>query len=64
MLSPVELAFFHVKIKIVTGVFRVILHVPFAETGGGKTALKFRICVNAKATTTSNINPVFRGMLR
>src|ERR1035438_4668429 len=32
------------------------------NTGKGKTASNFRVRVDAKAITTSNINPVFRGM--
>ena len=55
---------FSPKIKIVTASFSAILRVPFARLAWGKTALKFRVRVDAKATTTSNINPVFRGMLR
>jgi hypothetical protein len=74
-IRPVFLAFYRVKIKIVTGFFRDILYVPFAETDGGENG-SFRIVLMRSSRrnltkaerlgtiTTSTINPVFRGMLR
>jgi hypothetical protein len=51
------------KIKIVRAFFHVILHVPFAEVGRGKTALKIsRSGERGAAITTLKPNPVFRGM--